>query len=157
MKTLVTILLTLTVSAATAQESSTDTLKYCLNREYIGIGGFDPVSYFKSDKPVPGSTSISARHDGVEYRFASHDNKNEFMSNPSKYLPQFGGWCSMTLAMGRATTPKYDNFTITAGKLYLFERTLSVNGRELWLKDTKGNEVVAAKNYHSYKSTGRIQ
>ena len=157
MKILVTIILILTVSAATAQYSSTDTLKYCLNREYVGVGGFDPVSYFKSDKPVAGSTSISAHHDGVEYRFASQGDKLEFINNPLKYLPQFGGWCSMTLVMGRATTPKYDNFTIQAGKLYLFERTLSVNGRELWLKDIKGNEEIAVKNYNSYKSTGRIQ
>jgi hypothetical protein len=63
----------------------------------------------------------------------------------------------MTLAMGRATTPKYDNFYIQDGKLWLFERTLSVNGQELWLRDPKANEKVANKNYTSYKRKGKIE
>ena len=62
----------------------------------------------------------------------------------------------MTLAMGRATTPKYDNFLIRNGQLYLFERTLSVNGRELWERDPKVNKASAEKNYSKYVTTGNI-
>ena len=56
----------------------------------------------------------------------------------------------MTLAMGRATTPKYDNFLIKDGRLFLFERTLSVNGKELWLMDPKGNEKLARVTYKKH-------
>ena len=62
----------------------------------------------------------------------------------------------MTLAMGQATTPKYDNFIIKNDKLYLFERTLSINGREVWKQDPKTHEKTATKNYQLYKTTGKI-
>jgi len=131
-----------------------DSLKYCLTLDHVGIGGYDPVSYLKSNKAIPGVASISARYDGVEYRFTSLENKKEFLKSPSKYLPQFGGWCSMTLAMGRATTPKYDNFLVKDGKLWLFERTLAVNGKELWMTDPKGNAALAKTTYKKHMASG---
>lgn len=135
----------------------TDTLKYCVDEQNVGVGGYDPVSYFQGSKPLVGKESFSTTFEGVTYRFDSESNLKKFTSNPGRYLPQFGGWCSMTLAMGRATTPKYDNFLILNDKLYLFERTVSVNGRELWLMDPKTNEKVASDNYTSYRTTGRIK
>jgi YHS domain-containing protein len=134
-----------------------DTLKYCLTPDQIGVGGYDPVSYFDSKAPIAGNPTFVWKHDGVTYQFATKANLEKFKAKPTTYLPQFGGWCSMTLAMGRATTPKYDNYVVTKGKLFLFERTLSVNGRELWLKDTARNEKTASKNYNSYRTTGKIK
>ena len=134
-----------------------DTLKYCINSKNIGVGGFDPLSYFQGAIPAAGSETFSSAVEGVTYRFSSESNLKKFNANPTKYLPQFGGWCAMTLAMGRATTPKYDNFVVTGGKLYLFERTVSVNGRELWLKDPKANEKIASTNYTRYRTTGKIK
>ena len=134
-----------------------DTLKYCINDRNIGVGGLDPLSYFQGATPAAGSETFSTTVEGVTYRFSSETNLKKFNANPTKYLPQFGGWCAMTLAMGRATTPKYDNFVVTGGKLYLFERTVSVNGRELWLKDPKANEKIASTNYTRYRTTGKIK
>ena len=157
MKNTITIILLALAFHANSQSGKPDILKYCLRSDKIGVGGYDLVSYFQSDKPTTGKSDFAATYDGVEYRFASEVNKNIFISNPAKYLPQFGGWCSMTLAMGRATTPTYDNFAILSGKLYLFERTVSVNGRELWLKDKTSNEKIATANYSAYRTTGRIK
>jgi YHS domain-containing protein len=152
MKTILLFILSFIAVSAHCQKA--DSLKYCLTPNQVGIGGYDPVSYLKSNKSVPGLASISTRHDGVEYLFASLENKNEFLKNPSKYLPQFGGWCSMTLAMGRATTPKYDNFLVKDGKLWLFERTVAVNGKELWLTDPKGNASLAKTTYKKHMASG---
>ncbi|NOS92228.1 MAG: hypothetical protein HOP30_09925, partial [Cyclobacteriaceae bacterium] len=143
-------------SQTIAQESKIDTLKYCLLTATIGVGGYDPVSYFEGISQL-GTAQFTAIHDGVTYRFASEKHKIQFKANPIVYLPQFGGWCSMTLAMGRATSPKYDNFLVSQGKLYLFERTLSVNGRELWLKNPIENQKIASKNYKQFKRTGKIK
>ncbi len=140
-----------------AQNPKADTLKYCLNKEMVGLGGYDPMSYFEGGKPQLGNKKYVANYEGVEYYFINQANKNTFVVNPNKYLPEFGGWCSMTLAMGRATTPKYDNFIVSDGKLFLFERTLSVNGRELWLKDPNQNKKIATKNYTSFRKTGKIK
>ena len=153
---LFTVIFAIVLSQA-AYAQNVDTLKFCVNDRHIGVGGYDPVSYFQGTTPSTGKENLSATFEEVTYRFSSEANLKKFISNPTKYLPQFGGWCSMTLAMGRATTPKYDNFVVMKDKLYLFERTVSVNGRELWLKDPKANEKIASTNYTSYRTTGKIK
>jgi YHS domain-containing protein len=142
--------------AQSSTKIKADTLKYCLTPQTVGIGAYDPISYFEQSAPLKGKKEIFSTYDGVTYWFVNSSNKKKFDANPSAYLPQFGGWCSMTLAMGRATVPKYDNFLVSNGKLYLFERTLSVNGKELWIKDVEGNEKIALKNYLEYKNSGKI-
>ncbi len=151
------ILLVLALSSsAIAQNDEPDELKYCLFDGNIGLGGYDPIGYFEKNAAIEGDIDITAEHDGVVYQFVSEDNKKKFLASPDRYLPQFGGWCSMTLAMGQATTPKYDNFIIKDDKLFLFERTLSVNGKELWKQDPESNKKVASGNYNQYKKTGKI-
>ena len=142
------------LTAASSFSQTADSLRYCLTPNKVGVGGFDPVSYFSSSKPLTGLPAISASYENVEYRFASVKNRELFLRSPSRYLPQFGGWCSMTLAMGRVTIPTYDNFLIQSDKLFLFERTLSVNGRELWLQDPKGNAILANTTYKKHIASG---
>lgn len=134
-----------------------DAHKYCLTEDNLGLGGYDPLAYFENNQAISGKENINAKYEGVTYLFASIDHKKQFLSDPEHYLPQFGGWCSMTLVMGKATTPKYDNFLVEDGKLFLFERTLSVNGKELWAQSPKENEKKAIENYNQYKATGKIK
>lgn len=148
------ILFSLTSGYANGQ-TKPDTLKYCV-KESVGVGGFDPVTYWQG-RPKAGNPAFATEFEGVIYRFFSIENQKKFKVDPIKYLPQFGGWCSMTLAMGRATTPTYDNFVVFKNKLYLFERTVSMNGRELWLSDPKNHEKTASKNYFLYSTTGKIK
>lgn len=154
---LFTTLLILIPAFSMAQPKGTDTLKYCIVDHSIGVGGYDPVSYFNAVAPILGKQDINSSHEGVTYLFSSQKNKDVFEKEPTKYLPQFGGWCSMTLAMGRATQPVYENYLIEDSKLYLFERTLSVNGQTVWKKDPKANQKRASTNYDQYKKTGIIQ
>lgn len=154
--TTLTITLLLISIALYSQNQAGDSLKYCVDKNSVGIGGYDPVSYFESNVPSLGTHRIQARYDGVIYHFSSERNKKAFLLSPEKYLPQFGGWCSMTLVLGKATKPTYTNFLIRSGKFYLFERTLSVNGKELWLKDSQRNEKIAAMNYDELKTTGKV-
>lgn len=156
MKILFGVIVLFACGVSIKAQSQPDTLRYCLNKDQVGVGGYDPVSYFNNN-PLPGKKDLSYQYVKVNYYFASLENQKKFKATPKKYLPQFGGWCSMTLAMGRATTPKYDNFAVLNGKLYLFERTVSVNGRELWLKDPKTHEKTAEVNYTAYKNTGKIK
>lgn len=140
-----------------AQSADLDTLKYCVVDHSVGVGGYDPVSYFNAVAPILGKKDITSAHEGVTYLFSSEKNKSMFEENPTDYLPQFGGWCSMTLAMGRATQPVYENYLVQDNKLYLFERTLSVNGQTVWKKNPKENEKRASSNYDQYKEKGVIQ
>lgn len=150
------LLLVINGSVHAQKPSGPDELKYCLFDGDIGLGGYDPIGYFEQNAAIEGEVDITATHEGVIYQFTSEAHRKKFLAAPERYLPQFGGWCSMTLAMGQATTPKYDNFIIKDDKLFLFERTLSVNGRELWQQDPKTNKRTATKNYDQYKTNGTI-
>lgn len=125
--------------------------QYCQTSDNYGAGGYDVVAYHTKDKALPGTEKFEIEYDGLKYRFISEDHLIMFRKDPERYLPAYGGWCSMTLAMGRATTPDYKNFYIDeTGQLYLFERTLSVNGKELWLQDIPTNKEAATINYQKH-------
>jgi len=150
------ILLLLLFAVTAAASAQMESRKYCLD-EGVGLGGYDPLSYFQGDSPVKGSESIAFIYDDVIYHFSEEANREEFKKDPEKYLPAYGGWCSMTLVMGEATQPVYENFLIKDDQLYLFERTLSVNGRTLWVQDHNKHKKIAKGNYDQYVETGKIE
>ena len=122
--------------------------KYCLVDDSLGAGGYDLVSYFVGDRvPVKGETSLTHQHDNITYRFSSKENLARFEKNPEKYLPQYGGWCAMSLALGHKLCPDYDNFKIEGGKLYIFETTAFTNGQILWNKNPSENRKKAESEY----------
>lgn len=73
---------------------------YLLEDGGVGLKGYDPVAYFPEhgDGAFKGDTAISATYGGVTYFFVSEANKQEFLSNPLKYEPTYGGWCAWGMA-----------------------------------------------------------
>ena len=65
------------------------------------MGGYDPVSYFETDKPMRGNGHYSAVYNGGTYLFANKTHKKMFEANPKKYAPQFGGYCAYGVAKGK--------------------------------------------------------
>jgi len=84
------------------------------------LKGYDPVAYFTVGKPVPGKPEIKTDYQGVTYRFSSEDNRRLFIANPSKFAPQFGGWCANGMAYAIPLGGEAQNFKIIDGKLYMF-------------------------------------
>jgi len=84
--------------------------------------GHDPVAYFTQNTAVPGNPAIQAEHLGVTWRFSSEANKAAFLREPTKYMPQFGGFCSnginYAVPWGAGGGP--DTWRIYRGKLYVF-------------------------------------
>jgi YHS domain-containing protein len=85
----------------------------------VALAGHDPVAYFTETRPVPGQAEITAAHDGVTYRFASAGNRDAFLAEPARYLPQYGGWCAYGMARGYKAVVDPAAFTVAGGKLYL--------------------------------------
>ena len=117
----------------------------CLTSSH-GLGGFDPVSY-QAGAPQRGSAELFLEHEQVRYLFATEANRDSFAAQPERYLPRYGGWCAMSLALGSFTCPDYENFQIEDGELLLFETTVHTNGRTLWNQDAAGNRVRADRHY----------
>lgn len=101
----------------------------------VAIQGYDPVSYFTKNKAEEGKESISYTHNGVTYRFASEENKRLFVTNPSKYEPQYGGYCAYAMADGDKVKIDPETFKIVDGKLYLFYNFRFTNTLKLWNKE----------------------
>lgn len=109
----------------------------------VALEGYDPVSYFKSDKPTKGNSTIQAKEGEATYWFSSTANKDEFLKDPKKYEPQFGGWCAYAVADSKSKVPvNPENFYIQDGRLLLFYKNwLLGNTRTKWLNsDGKGEK-----------------
>jgi len=84
--------------------------------------GHDAVTYFTQGEAVKGDPAIKTEHLGVTYRFSNEAHKAEFLRNPQKYMPQFGGFCAnginYAVPWGAGGGP--DTWRIYRGKLYVF-------------------------------------
>lgn len=84
--------------------------------------GYDPVAYFKVNAAVAGDPALQSDFMGVTWRFSSAENQAEFLLNPEKYMPQFGGYCSnginYAVPWGAGGGP--NTWRIYRGKLYVF-------------------------------------
>ena len=85
----------------------------------VGVSGYDVVAYFTDGRPVRGTTTHRATHQGIEYRFASAEHLAAFNANPARYLPQYGGYCAWAVSQGYTASANPNNWRIVDGKLYL--------------------------------------
>ena len=84
------------------------------------LRGNDAVAYFTAGKPVQGRADIKTDHRGLTYRFASEESRRQFVTNPERYAPQFGGFCAQSMAYAVPAASDGNTFKIIDGKLYLF-------------------------------------
>lgn len=95
-------------------------------QNYVGIHGFDPVSYFRG-KPVKGVEKLSYNYDGIFYWFATPENRDAFRLNPSAYEPQYGGWNANEMSNGNKEDIDPAIFKIINNKLYMFNSTMAMH------------------------------
>ncbi|WP_223275908.1 YHS domain-containing (seleno)protein [Algoriphagus aquimarinus] len=112
------------------------------------IKGYDPVAYFTDSKPVVGEKEFKLSHDGANWYFSSQKNLDLFKSNPSKYMPQYGGYCAFGLAGGYKAPISPDAWTIVDDKLYLnYNKKVQVD----WNADQAEMIKKADKNWPNVK------
>jgi YHS domain-containing protein len=56
-------------------------------RVELALASYCPVSLVEQHKLVPGRTTLTARRDGFEYRFADDAARRAFLASPEKYAP----------------------------------------------------------------------
>ena len=72
-----------------------------LDASGLALRGYDPVAYFETGKPMRGMAKITASFGGARYLFATKAHRKSFLNNPTKYLPQFGGFCAVGTSRGK--------------------------------------------------------
>lgn len=83
------------------------------------LAGYDAVAYFTKGKPVLGSAEFTALYQGAIYRFSSAEHRDAFKKEPSRYAPQYGGFCAYGLTFGKKFEVNGEAFEIVDGKLYV--------------------------------------
>ena len=102
----------------------------------VAIGGYDTVAYhhpdaIKSHQASEGKKTWVHQWRGANWRFASEDSYEAFKTNPEKYRPAYGGFCSNALSLGEGLI-KTDgtHWEIFGDQLHLF---YAARGRDRWL------------------------
>jgi YHS domain-containing protein len=95
-----------------------------VNTGYFGnvaILGYDPVAYFTDGRATKGSPEIAKKWLGATWYFASAKHRDAFASEPVRYAPQYGGFCTLGAAFEEASANiDPEAWRIVDGKLYLF-------------------------------------
>ena len=104
-----------------AEETAKPAPKARMNVDSNGVvlKGYDPVAYFTRHQAVKGNPAIQTRFGGAIYYFVSVADKVAFRKNPSRYVPQYGGFCAYHLSKGALNDSDPATFFIYKGKLYV--------------------------------------
>ena len=109
----------------------------------LAMNGYDVMTYWRGGKPLEGKREISAEYNGATWIFVSASNREEFLANPSRYAPQYGGYCAYAASQNAIADVDPFAWRIWKDKLYL---NYSPRVRRTWASDIDGN-IVKADGY----------
>lgn len=85
----------------------------------VAVRGRDVVSFTQDSGPVKGNKEHSADFDDTKWYFKTKENRDTFLKNPKKYIPEFGGYCPVALARGDVKIGSTNQFVRHEGRTYL--------------------------------------
>jgi YHS domain-containing protein len=106
------------------------------------LKGADVTAYFTQGAYVQGKPEFVSHYEGVDFRFASAQSKALFDQSPTRYLPEYGGYCANGVMFGIPWGGDADSWKMTGGKLYLFG---GQGSKDAFLLDEKANIALADK------------
>lgn len=107
--------------------------------EGVAIDGYDPVAYFDQSEAVKGSSIHSCEYLNTTWHFSSAENRDKFLENPDRFVPQYGGYCAHSITNKKVIRSNPESFAVVDDKLYFYR-----NDR-LQKKDGKADENIFAK------------
>jgi YHS domain-containing protein len=119
-----------------------------LDEKGVALGGYDPVAYFQGGKPTRGRATISTSYGGARYLFATATHRRDFLKDPEKYVPEFGGYCVVGAAFGEKVDVDPQTGKVVNGKLYLNN---SQKALDIFNKDSSGTITKALERWPTVK------
>jgi YHS domain-containing protein len=118
--------------------------KLNVDSQGVILKGYDPVAYFTQKKAVKGSPKYKTTYEGATYYFSSAEDLAVFKKSPSKYVPQYGGFCANGMANRKAADIDPSVFFVLKGKLYV---CASPEAEKEFQSNVKANLQKADKNW----------
>jgi YHS domain-containing protein len=116
--------------------SSTEAVAPLNATDDLALKGYDAVAYFADGKPTKGVSNHVYRWQGANWWFASAAHRDQFASDPARYAPQFGSYCSFAVSRGTIADVDPQQWAVVEGKLYLNNNAFA---QKLWDQDRVGN------------------
>ena len=110
----------------------------------VAINGYDAVAYFVDGKAVEGTPDHQVFWQDARWYFANDEHRKLFETDPSRYAPQFGGWCAGGMAQGGYYTVDPEAWAIVDDRLYLYHNR---EVAEKWRRDQDKNIADAEANW----------
>lgn len=126
-----------------------------IDNSNIALQGYSAVSYLDLGLAQKGNKAYKSTHEKIDYYFTSADQKSKFDKNPSKYLPQYGGYCAFGTYAGAKFRVDPNKFIVEDGKYFLFLNNVELDAKGLWLNEKDHNKLMtkADKNWSKLKTT----
>jgi YHS domain-containing protein len=121
----------------------------------FAVSGYDVVAYFDLPQSPPrreglrGSRTFTAKWNGASYAFASAENRDRFLAEPARYIPQFDGHCAWAAGQGYKAPASPNVWRIIGGKLYL---NYSHAIRQRWENSTSAQINAAESNWRKLEA-----
>lgn len=84
------------------------------------LRGYCTVSYLTKNKAVKGDEQFQSVYHGWTYYFAGDSERVAFEKNPQKFLPQYEGFCALSVSQNKKYPGEPISFIVKDGKTYLF-------------------------------------
>lgn len=111
----------------------------------IGLSGYSPVSYQTKGIPEKGDSRYRAEHDGVMYLFTSEAQLEAFNGEPDRFVPAYGGWCSLGMTAGKKFPADPLSFKVIDGRTHLFVNNEDLDARSIWNQQPEAAMLQAAE------------
>lgn len=95
---------------------------YYSHKKKGAIKGADVVAYWtlqEGAKAVMGSDEYTYEWQGITWKFANEKNRQFFIADPERYVPEFGGYCAYSVSLNFTNSIRPNSWSIVDGKLYL--------------------------------------
>lgn len=99
------------------------------------LKGYDAVAYHLERKAVKGNKAFSLEWNGATWLFSTAENRDRFQADPTRWAPQYGGYCAWGIAKDRTVHINPTIFRIFDDKLYL---NVNMKIHQKWLKNRHG-------------------
>ncbi|MEO0827061.1 MAG: YHS domain-containing (seleno)protein [Cyanobacteria bacterium J06639_16] len=134
------------IQVITPIDSEATPSKYALNRDELGraLRGYDPVAYFEDGQAIPGKEAYKLEWQEAIWSFSSSDNRDTFASNPERYAPANGGYCTFGIVLSKKFDGDPQIWLIHEQKLYVF---LNSDVKTTFLQDELGNFNRVSNNW----------
>lgn len=126
-----------------------------LNADASGLflGGHDVVAYHLDGEAKVGDAAHEVEHRGLRLRFTSEEHVEAFREDPAFFLPAWGGWCALFLAIDPDATGQAPRripvdptcFLVEDGRLLLFARGGGFDARARWLRGAEDSGASEAR------------